>query len=742
MSRLRHEPSRGKRQRVAVSLCPVCSNSILDSKMQAHVESCFSFFTAKTPPKKSKNPGQKRKKTGNDPQSLFHGDNHQGQALQHASQNNGDDGNGYHSSETIPMKPIARPVPLNSKFKDIPDAPVFRPQPHEFDDPIRYIQSIRPIAEQYGICRIIPPDGWKPKDFKSPITRKTDFLFETKVQNIHQLQSRAEGNDMFMLNLRSVNPLLPVTLPRYRGLPLEQLLGSIFFVVSARGGSDQVSYQETWDDVAAAVGLDGNVPKMKITDGNNDSNNDNIDVVNVNSSNKDLDSLTLVALYKLYLKDYEQHTKQPKMKVRERPTAPSVSSSSTSVASKGGKSRPARNLSGGFAVGDTYTMQRFRRLAHQFKQSWYYGVAAEKGNVTIAPEVVESAFWQLVENPPPTEKVAMKVHYGSDLDVATHGSGFPPYGDIASRLTSLKAQGWNPNALPLLRGSVLKYLPERISGVTIPMMYVGMVFSCFCWHNEDNYMYSTSFLHEGDPKTWYGVPGSKAGLFERVMRAALPDLFEENPDLLHCLITMLTPTLLLSNGVPVCRTVQRPGEFVVTFPQAYHAGFNHGFNCAEAVNFATADWLPFGRKALDRYRSFRRKSVFDHYRLVCRIALETTDPKVAEVVTSELKVIRDEELALREGIAKAGVGGFVRWSAISYDSEHMCSTCMSDCFFSCVACSCTPCENRISCLSHIQEMCKCSYKEKCILVRYTIEEMNELIETVKKRFPNADRPVF
>lgn len=40
---------------------------------------------------------------------------------------------------------------------------------------------------------------------------------------------------------------------------------------------------------------------------------------------------------------------------------------------------------------------------------------------------------------------------------------------------------------------------------------------------------------------------------------------------------------------------------MVTFPHAYHGGINHGFNCGEAVNFATQDWLPFGRMALDAY---------------------------------------------------------------------------------------------------------------------------------------------
>lgn len=49
----------------------------------------------------------------------------------------------------------------------------------------------------------------------------------------------------------------------------------------------------------------------------------------------------------------------------------------------------------------------------------------------------------------------------------------------------------------------------------------------------------------------------------------------------------------MNAGVPVYRTDQHAGEFIITFPRAYHAGFNQGYNFAEAVNFAPADWVNF-----------------------------------------------------------------------------------------------------------------------------------------------------
>jgi hypothetical protein len=72
------------------------------------------------------------------------------------------------------------------------------------------------------------------------------------------------------------------------------------------------------------------------------------------------------------------------------------------------------------------------------------------------------------------------------------------------------------------------------------------------------------------------------------------------PDLLFKLVTQISPTLMLAAHPQcnACSTVQNAGEFVITFPKAYHSGFSYGLNCGEAVNFATDDWFSWGRQGL------------------------------------------------------------------------------------------------------------------------------------------------
>lgn len=41
------------------------------------------------------------------------------------------------------------------------DCPAFYPTPEEFRDPMSYIRTIAPQAQEYGIAKIVPPETWR-----------------------------------------------------------------------------------------------------------------------------------------------------------------------------------------------------------------------------------------------------------------------------------------------------------------------------------------------------------------------------------------------------------------------------------------------------------------------------------------------------------------------------------------------------------------------------------------------------
>lgn len=55
----------------------------------------------------------------------------------------------------------------------------------------------------------------------------------------------------------------------------------------------------------------------------------------------------------------------------------------------------------------------------------------------------------------------------------------------------------------------------------------------------------------GEAKTWYGVPSAYADALEATMKEQAPELFINQPDLMHHLATTLNPSLLIKNGIPV-----------------------------------------------------------------------------------------------------------------------------------------------------------------------------------------------
>ncbi|RRT70971.1 hypothetical protein B296_00009174 [Ensete ventricosum] len=117
-------------------------------------------------------------------------------------------------------------------------------------------------------------------------------------------------------------------------------------------------------------------------------------------------------------------------------------------------------------------------------------------------------------------------------------------------------------------------------------------------------------------------------------------------------VTQLSPSVLKSEGVPVYRAIQNSGEFVLTFPRAYHSGFNCGFNCAEAVNVAPVNWLPHGQCVVELYSEQHRKTSLSHDKLLLGVAWEAVKEQLEQ---SHLQVNNPRSLRWQNFCGKDGV---------------------------------------------------------------------------------------
>ncbi|XP_043483616.1 lysine-specific demethylase lid isoform X3 [Leptopilina heterotoma] len=379
-----------------------------------------------------------------------------------------------------------------------------------------------------------------------------------------------------------------------------------------------------------------------------------------------------------------------------------------------------------------YTLQQFGEMADQFKSD-YFNMPVHM----VPTSLVEKEFWRIVSSI--DEDVT--VEYGADLHTMDHGSGFPTKTSVNLFTCDQEyaESSWNLNNLPVLQGSILGHINADISGMKVPWMYVGMCFATFCWHNEDHWSYSINYLHWGEPKTWYGVPGSLAERFEESMKSAAPELFHSQPDLLHQLVTIMNPNILTNEGVPVFRTDQHAGEFVVTFPRAYHAGFNQGYNFAEAVNFAPADWLKVGRECISHYSNLRRFCVFSHDELVCKMSLEpdALDIGVATSTYHDMLQMVDDEKKLRKNLLEWGVTEAEREAfELLPDDERQCEACKTTCFLSAVTCSCQ--SSQLVCLRHFTDLCECLPEKHTLRYRYTLDELPIMLQKLKLKAESFD----
>lgn len=394
-----------------------------------------------------------------------------------------------------------------------------------------------------------------------------------------------------------------------------------------------------------------------------------------------------------------------------------------------------------FDEGAEYDLPHFQEMADTFREEYleteFPIVDVDERNLVEC--LVEQQFWNHVNDT--TCKLA--VEYGADVRCDVKGSGFPtktldPYNRYSKH-------PWNLNNFPLNKMSLFHNMKETISGVTVPWAYVGMMFSAFCWHSEDHDTYSINYQHFGNTKTWYGIPQYAAAKFEAFSRSYVPELFEKQPDILFQRATMIPPETLIKEGIPCYAIDQHAGEFVLTFPHAYHSGFNHGFNYNEAVNYAPPDWVSMGKAAVFSYKQEKRSPVFSHDYLLIQTALNDRRNETAQWLDRELRDLIEREKHVLKQTFQYMPG--IRVVQVKYDSS-------TDESYQCSECLCLSYISRIKlvnsknirqvkaiyCHDHLPKNIK---KNQALIMesRFTIEDLEEICDDIQSLLGQNEEPL-
>lgn len=94
----------------------------------------------------------------------------------------------------------------------------------------------------------------------------------------------------------------------------------------------------------------------------------------------------------------------------------------------------------------------------------------------------------------------------------------------------------------------------------------------------------------------------------------------------------------------------KAGEFVVTFPRAYH--FSYGFNCGKAANLVTLRWLKSAEDAAVRRSTINYPSMVFHFQLLYYLVLglPTRIPLIIDHNNAQLHKLREGSTIVYVGI--------------------------------------------------------------------------------------------
>ncbi|XP_024882813.1 protein Jumonji isoform X1 [Temnothorax curvispinosus] len=611
------------------------------------------------------------------------------------------------SNSTFPGTKIA-----NDEARVV-EAPTFYPTEKDFQDPLEYIDKIRPIAEKFGICRVVPPPNFKPECKVSD-----DMRFTAYNQYVHRMLHRWGPNVKEMMAIKKYLATQSITLtqpPWIGGMEVD--LPHLYQTVQSLGGLKEVIEKKKWQKVADGM----KIPKSA------------------------QDRVTkLDDIYCKYLLPYDTLSPEEREKLFDEVETEWMRKESKALQRQEVSSNDndeeededsSDEIEECIVKGRNMPLNAFYRIARNTQRMWFG--ENQRGNETegASANEVESAFWKHVAE----RKRHVCVHAAS-IDSSGRGFGFS-----VAKNSPFARHPWNLKVLTNNAGSVLRALGP-LMGVTVPTLHVGMLFSACCWYRDPHGLPWIEYLHTGAKKIWYGIPDEHNNNFRKALSKMVPRYCKNKTIWLPSDTAMVPPELLVSNGVPLCQIVQEPGQFIIVFPKAFTSSICTGYVVSESVYFAQPSWLETAEQVFKDIQDSCEPSIFSFERLLFNIINDTRShiDILKQILPSVIK-IREKELDYRKQLECVGLinrerlplpdsGKGKKGKKVKEDDgDFECETCRANLFVSLVNNSQ---DDSVYCLPHALHLisCKKQILKYCTLMyTYDEDELDELIHKLENR---------
>jgi len=589
------------------------------------------------------------------------------------------------------------------------EAPTFRPTEAEFKDPLKYIQKIRSYAEQFGMCRIIPP-----KSFKPECNVDDDMRFTAYNQYINRMLSRWGPNAKETAAIKKYLETQNVDTrahPLVGGLEVD--LPALYHAVQSFGGLTEVIQKKKWSKIAEY---------LRVARGSNITAAGNkLDDIYVKwlLPYDTLSSVEREELLRLVEEEWAEQSRERAEKSKVKDADISDEDGSDEEEEEEDEDQEA------VVKGKSTSLTAFYRLARNLMSTIFR-------NEEPPHHTVEDEYWKIVAD----KDVHMQVCQGS-IDTGLEGYGFP------IRNSSFSSHSWNLKVLTNNPRSILRAM-GRVMGVTQPTLHVGMLFTTGCWYRDPHGLPWIEYLHSGAPKIWYGIPDDHSLAFYTAMKQLVPTFCKNRKIWLPSDTTMVSPSLLVKHGVSVSRAVQQPGQFVVVFPKSYTSSLCTGYCVSESVYYAPVDWLADVDSVFKDIKDSQEPMMFPLEKMLFALAVDSRATKfVLETIKPKIEKIRDRETELRKQVISLGIKVSERLSLENdsskeeEDDEYECHVCNANLFVSLIA---NVDEENTYCLTHGIEYInenKELVKNCKMLYTHTLEEIREILKKLQGRLNNA-----